>query len=152
MPELHRAYKAAMLQWVAHIAALVANPVNALAVRVGLGGRFVQSRFAGGIDLLDAALFLLGLFLGQLALPAHLLGDLLLGFVGVAVFIEQFRVFVGARVALFHELLVIVLVPFLLGVFLSALLLLDSLGELPHEIVHARGGLPGEAHRGCRAA
>src|SRR5439155_8715709 len=143
MPELHRAFKAAMLQWMPHIGALGANPVNALAVRIGLGSRFVQSRFTRGIDLFDAALLLLGFFLRQLALPAHLLGDLRLGFVGIAVFIEQFHVFVGARVGLLQELLVIVLVPFRFGVFLSAPLLLDGLAELPHEIIHARGGLFG---------
>src|SRR6266446_6123764 len=119
------------------MAVLVANPVNAFAVLVWLWRRSVRGGFANGIDLFDPHPVVFALVLA--VVPAHLLGDLRLGFVGVAVFIQQFHVFVGACVALLQELFVIVLVPFLLGVFLAVLLLLNGLGELPHEISHARG-------------
>src|SRR6266446_2835848 len=63
-PELYRAFKTAMLQRVAQIAALGANPVNAFAVRIRLGWRLVRRGFANRIDLLDGPSFLLKLLLG----------------------------------------------------------------------------------------
>src|SRR5438552_6814901 len=42
MPKLHGAFKAAMLERVAEVATLVANPINTLPVRIGLGLRLVQ--------------------------------------------------------------------------------------------------------------
>ena len=109
-------------------------------MRIGFGRRLVRGGFTNRVDLLDGHSFLtiVGLVLVQ---PAHLLRDPRLRFSGVAVLIEQLHVFVRACITLFQELLVIVFVPFLIGMFLSALLLLDGLGELPHEIIHARGGL-----------
>src|SRR6266699_1698538 len=59
MPEPHRTLEAAMLERVAQIATLVANPINALPVRIGLGLRLVQCGFTRRVDLLDSALFLL---------------------------------------------------------------------------------------------
>ena len=141
LPEPHRALEAAMLQRMAEVAVCGANPVNAFAVRIRLGLRFVQRLPHRRIHFLDVPLFFLGLFLRQLAFPAHFFGDLFLRFVRVAVLVQQLHVFVRARVALLQELLIIVLVPFCLGVFLSALMLLDGLGELLHEIIHAGGGL-----------
>src|SRR5258706_12917058 len=112
-----------MLQRVAQIAAFGANPVNAFTVRIRFGRRFVRGSFANSIDLLDGHPFVLLLVLVLGAMPAHLLRDLRLGFVGIAVFIQQFRVFVRACVGLLQELLVIVLVPFLFVGFLTALML-----------------------------
>ena len=120
-----------------------ADPVNTFAVRVWLGFWLVQRFLAGSVQLVDMLAFLLGFFLGQLTQPAHLLVDLLLGLVGISVFIQQLHVLVRAGIALFHELLVVMLVPLLLRVLLTALLLLDGLGELPHEIRHARRRLFG---------
>src|SRR5437867_10541468 len=121
MPEFHRAFEAAMLQWVTQVSILGANPVNAFAVGIRLGWRLLGGGFANRIDLLDRHPFLLKLVLGLvLAQPAHLLGDFLLGFLRVAVFIPQFHVFVRPCVALLHELLVIMLVSSLLGFFLAA--------------------------------
>src|SRR5436190_3764769 len=123
MPELHRAFKAAMLQRVAEIAALGAYPVNAFAVWIGFGRRLVRGGFTNRVDLLDRHSFLLKLVFGfVLVQPAHLLRDPRLSFIGVAVFVEQLHVSVRARIAFLHELLVIVLVPFLIGMFLSGLL------------------------------
>src|SRR5206468_2370226 len=82
-------------------------------------------------------------FLSQLARPAHLLRNLLLGFIGVAVLFLQFHVFVRAGVGLFQEFFIIVLIPFFLRVFLPMLMLLDGGGEPVHEIGHARGSLFG---------
>src|SRR5713101_7415812 len=133
-----------MLKRMAHLSVLGANPINAFAVRVGLGRRFLGSGFADRVYLFNAFVFLFDLLLSLVLLqPAHFLGDFRLRFVRIAVFIQQLHVLISARVRLLHELLVIVLVPFFLGVFLPALMLLDGLGELAHEIVHARGGLFG---------
>ena len=123
------------------VALLVANPVNALARRIRFRLRLVQRLLARAVHLLDALAFLFRLFLRQLAIPAHLLGDLLLRLIRVAVFLLQLHVFVRARVGLLQELLVIVLVPFLLRVFLAALLLLDGLGEFAHKARQAVGGI-----------
>src|ERR1035437_8758542 len=106
----------------AEIAVLGANPVNALPVRVRLGWRFVERRLASRVYFLDAPALFLSFFLRQFAQPAHLLGDLLLGFVRVAIFIQQLPVLVRARVGLLQELLVIVIVPGFFGVFLPAFL------------------------------
>src|ERR1035441_4236982 len=129
MPEPGGAFEATMLQGVAQIAVLGANPVNALAVRLGLGFGLIQCLCARGVDFLNALAFFRGFLLLQLPLPAHLFGDSRLGFVGVAVFIQQLHVFVRARVALLQELLVVVLVPLLFGVLLPTLMALDALGE-----------------------
>jgi hypothetical protein len=127
-----------MLQRVADTVPLGANPVNAFAVRIRLRCGLVRGSFANRIHLFDGHAFVLVpiLVLVFAAIPAHLLGNPRLGLFGLAALIQQFQVFVRARVALLQELLVIVLVPFRLGVFLSALLLLDGRGELFHEIGH----------------
>src|SRR5262245_35719447 len=132
-----------MLERMAKIAALRANPVNAFAAGIGLRFGLVERLLAGGVNLLNTARFFLGLLLRQFPVPPHLLRNLGLGLVGVAIFVKQFHVFVRARVAFLEKLLVIVLVPGLLGSLLSALLLLDGLGEQVHELIHARGGLFG---------
>src|SRR5437899_10068770 len=108
----------------AQIAVFGANPINALTVRIGLGRGLVGGGFADGIDLFNALAVFFALLLRHLllAVPAHLFGDLRFRFVGIAVFIQQFHVFVRARVGFLHELLVIVLVPVFVGIFLPALM------------------------------
>src|SRR5258707_13614655 len=88
-------------------------------------------------------LFLLGFLLRQFTGPAYLLGDFLLGFVGIAVLFLQFHLFICARIGFLHELLVIMLIPFFLGIFLSALMLLNGFVELAHEPRHAGSSLFG---------
>ena len=109
----------------------------------GSGGGSFSGFFARAVHFLDITLLFpaSAVFLGQLAVPAHFLRDFFLGFGRIAVFVLQLHVFVRARVAFLHELFVIVLVPFRFRVLLPALLRLDGLGELPHEIIHAGGGL-----------
>src|SRR5204863_7475124 len=68
---------------------------------------------------------------------------LCLGFVGIAVLFEQLAVFIGARVAFFHEAFVIVLVPLFFGVFLIVLMSFDGMGEFFNELSHGLGDLPG---------
>src|ERR1039457_1065517 len=96
-----------------------ANPVNAFAVRIGLGRRFICGFFTDAIHFLWAHPLVVLLFgILVLAVPAHFFRDLLLGFVRVAVFFQQFHVFVRARVGLLQKLFVIMFVPFGLRILL----------------------------------
>src|SRR5688500_3726245 len=133
-----------MLKRMMDFAIVGANPIDAFASGIGLCFRRVHCRFANRIPLLNVQPFLLALLVRLVfTQPTHLLGDNGLGFVGVAVLIQQFHVFVRARVALLEKAFVIVFVPVLFGIFATTLMTLDRLGGAAHEFSHAGGGLLG---------
>src|SRR5438093_5312311 len=110
-------------------------------MRIRLGRRLIELLLARAIDFLDSFLFFGGLILRQFATPAHLLRDFFFGFIGIAIFIEQFSIFIRARIGFFHEPLVIVFVPLGFGIFLPALMLFNDSGKFLHEAVHPSGSL-----------
>src|SRR5688500_15319227 len=102
-----------MLQRVAQLAVLSADPINPLSTEIRFWFALVERLLAGRGNLVNPALLFVGFVLGQLAVPLHLFGNNRLCLVGVTIFSQQLSVLVVARVALFQEFLVLVLVPWL---------------------------------------